>query len=943
MPLFSKAVRAQVDAIAAKSRETLQETKKSKSANSVSGELRQLSKIVQDYFKDSKAICIRSKQELHDYVTKCIESGYAGIDTETTGLDRIHDWVVGASLYYPSETSVECYIPMKHLVPIFDKPYDNQLTYEEVGEEFQRLADAKTKMIFANADFDLSMIWKDLKVDFNEACYFDVILAWRCLKENEPKNDLKSLYNKYVLRGTGDPKRFSDFFTPQLFPYCDPEIAKLYAANDAKITFELFKWQLKYLVKDNKYCKAHHLERIADLVWNVEFPLISVCQDMFRTGIYLDKTTAKVLQKRYHEEEDREMKKLQDMVQEEIDKHGYQVTGKKMFLTGKDFNPKSPPQVNYLLYDLMKLPKGKNSGTGKDVLHDFNLPITNQILKVRSLGVLINTFVDKMPAAITPDSRIHAQFKQIGADTGRLSSASPNLMNIPSHATDIRHLFRATAAQRHTDTIEMKDNILQISLPTCSKFVIEDNKILQVDTLKVNDKLVLNDELGSSIDFFIAHIHNSLGQIYIDLKTCSHEDANITINWESPSYVMMSSDYSQQEPKILAFISSDSSMIKAFQEGKDIYASIASVSFKVPYEECLEFHPVTHEYQKEGKKRRSEAKTILLGTMYGRSIPSIADQLYGTRNDMTQEEKVSSAQEVYDAVMNGFPALRKAMLNAQNQAKTTGFVQTILGRRRHLPDMTLPEFEFKAMPGYINPDIDPLDPSTLDKRSDIPDRIIKQLTEEFSKLKYYGQIVKRTKQLDEEHIRVINNRPKITDATRQCLNSAVQGSAADMTKMAILNLANSKEWKEIGARLLVCVHDELIAEVPFENRELGEKVLAKLMIDAADFLPFSMKCDVETSYRWYGLEAPCPYKKATSIDTQDEKEIKWLQYHLVEMEYLLPVIKDESGEARGNAAYGVNGIRTDEMEKAIFDYMSTRSISSDEFIDRIEQEVSLGY
>ena len=64
----------------------------------------------------------------------------------------------------------------------------------------------------------------------------------------------------------------------------------------------------------------------------------------------------------------------------------------------------------------MKLPKGKNSGTGKDVLHDFNLPITNQILKVRSLGVLINTFVDKMPAAITPDSRIHAQFKQIGAD-----------------------------------------------------------------------------------------------------------------------------------------------------------------------------------------------------------------------------------------------------------------------------------------------------------------------------------------------------------------------------------------------------------------------------------------------------------------------------------------------------------------------------------------------
>ena len=415
MPLFSKAVRAQVDAIAAKSRETFQETKRPKSANSVSSELRQLSKIVQDYFKDSKAICIRTKRELHDYVTKCIESGYAGIDTETTGLDRIHDWVVGASLYYPGESSVECYIPMKHLVPIFDKPYDNQLTYEEVGEEFQRLADAKTKMIFANADFDLSMIWKDLKVDFNEACYFDVILAWRCLKENELKNDLKSLYNKYVLRGKGDPKRFSDFFTPQLFPYCDPEIAKLYAANDAKITFELFKWQLKYLVKDNKACQVNHLERISDLVWNVEFPLISVCQNLFRKGIHVDQQTAKVLHKRYHEMESKEVAKLQQMVQEEIDKHGYMVSGKKLFLTGKDFNPKSPPQVNYLLYELMKLPKGKNGGTGKEVLHEFNLPITNQILKVRSIGVLINSFVDKLPSSVAQDRRIHAQFKQIGA------------------------------------------------------------------------------------------------------------------------------------------------------------------------------------------------------------------------------------------------------------------------------------------------------------------------------------------------------------------------------------------------------------------------------------------------------------------------------------------------------------------------------------------------
>lgn len=78
----------------------------------------------------------------------------------------------------------------------------------------------------------------------------------------------------------------------------------------------------------------------------------------------------------------------------------------------------------------------------------------------------------------------------------------------------------------------------------------------------------------------------------------------------------MSSDHltkQQQEPKITALVSNEKAMIEAFQHGKDIYASIAAISFNKPYEECLEFHPETHEYQKEGKARRGEAKTILLG------------------------------------------------------------------------------------------------------------------------------------------------------------------------------------------------------------------------------------------------------------------------------------------------------------------------------------------
>lgn len=79
----------------------------------------------------------------------------------------------------------------------------------------------------------------------------------------------------------------------------------------------------------------------------------------------------------------------------------------------------------------------------------------------------------------------------------------------------------------------------------------------------------------------------------------------------------------QQEPRLTAFLGNDQKMIQSFLDGKDIYASIASAAFNMPYEKCLEFHPETHEYQPDGKARRSEAKTILLGRP--RVMPSYAN------------------------------------------------------------------------------------------------------------------------------------------------------------------------------------------------------------------------------------------------------------------------------------------------------------------------------
>lgn len=384
-------------------------------------------------------------------------------------------------------------------------------------------------------------------------------------------------------------------------------------------------------------------------------------------------------------------------------------------------------------------------------------------------------------------------------------------------------------------------------------------------------------------------------------------------------------------------------MIKAFREGRDIYATIASLAFNKPYEDCLEFHPETHEYQPDGKARRSEAKTILLGLTYGRSVPSIAEQLYGTRTDMTDEEKVKGAQKVYDSVLNAFPDLKKAMLAAQHSAQVRGYTETILGRRRHLPDMQLEEFEFHPKRGYVNPDIDPLDVSTLTNKSEIPDRIVDALKREFKSYKYFGQIAKRIRELDEQNIRVVNNRAKINDAKRQCLNGVIQGSAADMTKLAILRLENNERWKAIGGRLLIPVHDELIAEVPAEYAEEGAQIIEECMCGAADFLPFPIKCDVTTTLRWYGLDYPCPYTRPNSLTDMTEDEIKWVQYHLCEMEYLLPVFNDKDGnKPRGDATRGVNGVDTPEMREAVSDYINRYSITEDQFIDHIRVYVETG-
>lgn len=392
-----------------------------------------------------------------------------------------------------------------------------------------------------------------------------------------------------------------------------------------------------------------------------------------------------------------------------------------------------------------------------------------------------------------------------------------------------------------------------------------------------------------------------------------------------------------------AFVSQDPNMVGAFKNGKDIYATIASLAFNYPYEECMEFNPITGANQPEGKERRGQAKVIVLGITYGMTTMTIGDSLFGKRKDMTSEEKTAEAQKIYDAVLNAFPNLKDFIKKSEDTARRYGYVETILGRRRHIPDMQLKPYEFKAGKGYINPDIDPLDPKTLAKKNEVPERVVKKLEREFANYKYKGQIYKRIKQLEEiDHIKVINNTNKIAKASRKCCNSIIQGSAAELTKIAILKVFNDAEWKALGGRVLLPVHDELIAEIPIRNAEKGGEILSRLMSEAGNFLPFKINCDVTTTLRWYGLAYPCIYTRPESIEDYSKlttSEISWLQYHLFELEYPLPIHKKDGIKLEGDAALGVDGEWSEDMDRFITDYMSRNRITKEEFLDHIENKV----
>ena len=607
--------------------------------------------------------------------------------------------------------------------------------------------------------------------------YWDTLIAGQLLNENEP-HGLKVLYQKYCVRADEEQQvaKFNTLFNGIEFNSIPPSVGYMYAAFDPIMTYELYKFQEQYLDKEvGQYCYRKGLERVADVFREIEMPLIEVVFDMEVQGVDIDTDLAKELKDKYTYYMNLAVDNFKAQIIElevagafdELRVKHPDKFNKISELGDININIASNAQLVILFYDVLKLdpPKGQRS-VGEEQLKQLHHPLVDCILEYRGMSKLLSTYIEAIPNHIAKkDGKLHANFNQYGAKTGRFSSSDPNLQNIPSK------------------------------------------------TKKLSDGTVI--DAGHDIrQMFIAGEGN----------------------------VIIGGDFSQQEPRCLAHMSQDENMINAYLHGKDLYATIASKLYNKPYEECKEFRP-DGTVNPEGKQRRSSVKPILLGIMYGRGVNSIAEQM-----NITKEE----AQQVINDFYKQFPKVKEFVEFAQENARTYGFVETAWGRKRRLPNMQLDPIEITIENPNLISTFNPLDFSSTEN-TEVSDEVYYKYLRLMNRA--YGREAKEKvkQQAKAEGYKLVDNGGYIADAQRQCVNSIIQGSAADMTKIAMIQIHRNKRLRELGYKLIIPVHDEVLGVCPKENAKEVRDILEYIMVHVVDGkFEIPMKTDIECTYRWYG-------------------------------------------------------------------------------------------
>ena len=229
--------------------------------------------------------------------------------------------------------------------------------------------------------------------------------------------------------------------------------------------------------------------------------------------------------------------------------------------------------------------------------------------------------------------------------------------------------------------------------------------------------------------------------------------------------------------------------------------------------------------------------------MYGRGVKSIAEQIGGT---------VEEAQKIVDDFFKSFPNVETWISETQTNAKKTGYVEDLWGRRRRLPDIQLPKYKCEFIDktraiGDFNPLLGSKGLVTNSNSS-----ILNEYLNKAEKCFGFQQINALKKQAEADGVHIHDNSGFISQAERQCVNARIQGGAATMSKRAMIKVHYDPILRDLGFRLMIPVHDELIGECPEENAEAAAERLCEVMRNAAKpevEVPF--KCDPTIEKSWY--------------------------------------------------------------------------------------------
>ncbi len=568
-------------------------------------------------------------------------------DTETTSLDVQEAELVGLSIsWYATEAY---YIPF---------PREREAAKAIIWEFKEIFENKSIRKIGQNIKYDLAVL-KNYEVDINGE-FFDTMLA-HYLLEPDTRHNMDILAKNYLqyepieietLIGKKGIKQGSMRDVPI-------EEIKEYAAEDADITYQLKKVFEPVIKKRN----------LDKLLYEVEGPLVTVLAEMERLGVKIDTAILKEVSK--------------DLTKDIL------ALEKEIFsLAGQEFNIASPKQLGDILFDKLKLDeKAKKTktgqyATGEEILSRLTEkhPIIFQILEYRELVKLKNTYIDALPELVSKHTgKVHTSYNQAVAATGRLSSTSPNLQNIPIRTEKGREIRKAFVSS-------------------------------------------------------------------------------------NPDYLILSADYSQIELRIMAELSQDETMIKAFRDGKDIHTITAGKLYKV------ELDQVTSDM-------RRKAKTANFGIIYGISAHGLSQRLNIPRKE---------AAEIINNYFIEFPTIKAYMDEVVNKARKSEYVETILGRRRYLPNINS------------------------------------------------------------------NNQVERGYAERNAINAPIQGSAADMIKIAMIRIHEFLKKENLRSKMILQVHDELIFEVHKEEIEIMKTNIAELMKNA---LPLSVPMEIGIGVGENWLEA----------------------------------------------------------------------------------------